>query len=242
MPELKKNISLREAIGDLSQLNKMGEIYYKNIYHNFRPYDKRMLPWIEDLKEGQSAFENTDSERIPHRIVDGIKILNKFDFENKDVFKIDFNRQFIQQFVEVLGVPGICEGVADLRVIMCDGKILDVYVRMAKTGKISNVSKGGEVIYLGKKLDISNVSVSYFLRNKNSFMKISNFLNLIKCLKIPKTNIEKNIIAYRDTNSKDSFSINFPYYLSPLHMLVVGVLIGDGNIRSEEHTSELQSH
>jgi len=86
-----------------------------------------------------------------------------------------------------------------------------------------------------KKLNISNVSVSHFLKNKDSFIRIDNFLNLIKCLKISKTNIEKSIISYRDTSSKDSFSINFPYYLSPLHMRVVGVLIGDGNIHKTTH-------
>ena len=86
-----------------------------------------------------------------------------------------------------------------------------------------------------KKLNISNVGVSYFLKNKNSFMKIKNLLNLIKCLKISKIDIEKNIIAYRDTSSKDPFFLNFPYYLSPLHMRVVGVLVGDGNVHKTNH-------
>ena len=86
-----------------------------------------------------------------------------------------------------------------------------------------------------KKLDVTNVSISYFLKNKNSFIRIDNFLNLIGSLKISKSNIEKNIISYRDTSSKDPFFINFPYYLSPLHMRVVGVLVGDGNIHKTTH-------
>ena len=54
----------------------MGEIS-GDIFHSFREYDLRMLPWIESLKEGQSAFENTDIERIPHRVIEGKIVFNK---------------------------------------------------------------------------------------------------------------------------------------------------------------------
>ena len=36
-----------------------------------------MLPWIENLEEGQSAFENTETARIPHRIINGEVVYNK---------------------------------------------------------------------------------------------------------------------------------------------------------------------
>lgn len=75
-PEKKKAKTLRYLIGDLPSLTKMGEIS-EDIFHSYREFDERMLPWIEDLKEGQSAFDNTDVEKIPHRIIDGVKILNK---------------------------------------------------------------------------------------------------------------------------------------------------------------------
>lgn len=75
----------------------------------------------------------------------------------KENLNIDYKKEFIQQFISVSGVPGICEGVADLRVIMCDGKVLDVYVRKAATGEISNVSKGGQIFYLGKRLTLRKV-------------------------------------------------------------------------------------
>ncbi len=75
-PEKKKSKTLRQLIGDLPSLTVMGEIS-DDILHSYREFDERMLPWIEDLKEGQSAFENTDSEKIPHRIIDGIKVLNQ---------------------------------------------------------------------------------------------------------------------------------------------------------------------
>lgn len=75
-PKKQKAPTLRELIGDLPTLKKMGEIS-DDIFHAFREYDKRMLPWIENLKEGQSAFENVETSRIPHRIIDGIVVFNK---------------------------------------------------------------------------------------------------------------------------------------------------------------------
>lgn len=75
-PKRKKAKTLRELIGDLPSLTEMGEIS-EDIYHSYRIFDKRMLPWIENLEEGQSAFENTETSRIPHRIIDGITVFNQ---------------------------------------------------------------------------------------------------------------------------------------------------------------------
>ena len=54
----------------------MGEISQEDIYHNFRPYDSRMLGWIKDLKEGEGAFQNKGKKK-PHRIVDGKIVYNQ---------------------------------------------------------------------------------------------------------------------------------------------------------------------
>ncbi len=80
MPPMKDGGTLRDAIGDLKSLKVMGEIDKGDIYHNFRPYAEHMLAWIENTKEGQSAFENTDPKRRPHQIVNG-KIVHN---ENKN--------------------------------------------------------------------------------------------------------------------------------------------------------------
>lgn len=80
MPPLKDGGTLREAIGKLPSLNTMGEIDKNDIYHNFRPYAERMLPWVENTKEGQSAFDNTDPKRRPHQVIDGEIV----DNENKN--------------------------------------------------------------------------------------------------------------------------------------------------------------
>jgi len=75
-PDKEDEITLKEAIGNLDKLDVMGTVSKKDIYHNFRPYNPMMLEWIKDLKEGQSAFQNTDKKKIPHRIVNGKIVYN----------------------------------------------------------------------------------------------------------------------------------------------------------------------
>lgn len=87
-PERKPERTLREVIGHLPSLKKMGEISETDIYHNFRNYAHKMERWISEIKEGQSAFDNVDISRIPHTIKDGIIIYNA----NKNGDK--YTRQF----------------------------------------------------------------------------------------------------------------------------------------------------
>ncbi|WP_248723274.1 DNA cytosine methyltransferase [Seonamhaeicola sp. ML3] len=75
-PKKQKSKTLRQLIGDLPSLTQMGEIS-NDIFHSYREFDQRMLPWIENLEEGQSAFENSEPERIPHRIINGEVVYNK---------------------------------------------------------------------------------------------------------------------------------------------------------------------
>ena len=67
---------LRQTIGHLSSLKKMGEISKEDIYHNFRNYSPHMESWIADIKEGQSAFDNEDHTKIPHSIKNGVIVYN----------------------------------------------------------------------------------------------------------------------------------------------------------------------
>lgn len=76
MPALQSEKTVRETIGDLPPLNEMGEIDANDIYHNFRPYAEHMLPWIENIREGESAFDNEDPKRRPHKVVDGKIVFN----------------------------------------------------------------------------------------------------------------------------------------------------------------------
>lgn len=75
-PTKSKEKTLREIIGHLPALTYMGEISQNDIYHNFRSYSPQMEAWISEIKEGQSAFDNTDKLRIPHTIKDGVVVYN----------------------------------------------------------------------------------------------------------------------------------------------------------------------
>ena len=74
-PKFQKERTLRETIGDLPSLD-WGEISDSDFLHAFRTYPPEMRKWIENLKEGESAFDSDDPERRPHRIVDGTYVPN----------------------------------------------------------------------------------------------------------------------------------------------------------------------
>lgn len=75
-PDRRPERTLRQVIGHLPSLKTMGEISETDIYHNFRKYAPAMEPWISEIKEGQSAFDNTDPERIPHTVKEGVVVYN----------------------------------------------------------------------------------------------------------------------------------------------------------------------
>lgn len=92
-PEYRPEKTLREVIGNFPPLS-WGEIDPNDFYHAFRTYDERMRPWIHDLKEGESAFDNATPEKRPHRIVDG-KIV-----ENVRKSRDKYTRQRWDRFIQ----------------------------------------------------------------------------------------------------------------------------------------------
>jgi len=76
-PVKQKPKTLRKLFTELEVLNEMGKISENDILHSFREYNINMLPWIETIKEGQSAFQNTEENRIPHQIKDGKVVFNE---------------------------------------------------------------------------------------------------------------------------------------------------------------------
>lgn len=68
--------TLKQVIGDMPKL-KWGEICATDFYHVFRTYPEEMRCWIHELKQGESAFDNKDKMKRPHRMVDGVVIPNK---------------------------------------------------------------------------------------------------------------------------------------------------------------------
>lgn len=92
-PEYREEKTLREVIGDFSVL-EWGEISREDFFHAFRTYDEKMRPWIHDLKEGESAFDNDDIEKRPHRVING-KIV-----ENAKKNRDKYTRQKWDRFVQ----------------------------------------------------------------------------------------------------------------------------------------------
>ena len=76
-PRYRDERTLRQVIGDLPALSTMGEIYSKDIFHYFRKYNPEMRHWIENLKEGESAFDNRDVTKLPHYYRNGEKVYSK---------------------------------------------------------------------------------------------------------------------------------------------------------------------
>lgn len=65
-PTRSEEISLSDSIGDLPRL-AFGEKDSSDYLHFARPFPEYMLPWIENLAEGESAF-NQETERQPYKI------------------------------------------------------------------------------------------------------------------------------------------------------------------------------
>jgi len=69
-PNFEKEKNLRDVIFNMPRL-EWGEISKDDFYHAFRTYNPRMKDWIHGLKEGESAFDNSDPKKRPHKLVNG---------------------------------------------------------------------------------------------------------------------------------------------------------------------------
>ncbi|WP_313256612.1 DNA cytosine methyltransferase [Lacrimispora sp.] len=74
-PDYRKEKTLRDVIFNFPRL-EWGEIQTNDFYHAFRTYNHEMRTWIHDLKEGESAFDNEDPLKRPHRNIDGKVVEN----------------------------------------------------------------------------------------------------------------------------------------------------------------------
>ena len=83
-PDFCEEKTLKETIGSLKSL-EWGEYDKNDFYHSFRIYPQHMREWISDLKEGQSAFDNQDEYKKPHKMVDGRIIIHAS--KNGDKYK-----------------------------------------------------------------------------------------------------------------------------------------------------------
>lgn len=94
-PSYRTERTLREVIGNgRFKPLEWGEICQTDFYHAFRTYDLKMRLWIHDLKEGESAFNNKDPQKRPHRIVNGQMI------ENTQKNRDKYTRQRWDRFIQ----------------------------------------------------------------------------------------------------------------------------------------------
>ena len=92
-PSYQKEKTLRDVIFNQPRL-EWNEIYNDDFYHAFRTYDEKMIPWIHDLKEYESAFDNKEIEKRPHRVING-KIVENIK-KNRDKYTRQPWDRFIQ--------------------------------------------------------------------------------------------------------------------------------------------------
>ena len=69
-PSYRPEKTLRDVIGAFPVL-EWGEICDADFYHAFRTYSPEMREWIHDLRAGESAFDNADPSKRPHRVING---------------------------------------------------------------------------------------------------------------------------------------------------------------------------
>lgn len=74
-PLSQDTITVRDVIGNLKRLD-YGEIDCDDIYHFFREYPIYMQEWISSIKEGESAFDESNPVK-PYKIENGKKVLLK---------------------------------------------------------------------------------------------------------------------------------------------------------------------
>lgn len=92
-PDYRHEKTLRDVIGDFPTL-EWGDIHPQDFYHAYRTFEPRMLSWIHDLKEGESAFDNVDPLKRPHRIIDG-KLVENIK-KNRDKYTRQPWNRFVQ--------------------------------------------------------------------------------------------------------------------------------------------------
>lgn len=90
-PSTQKRITLKEAIGHLPHL-EFAQKDKNDPFHFARPFKHEQLKWIENTKEGQSAF-NQPINLQPGKIdKDGNKVVNKCSFMKNKYRRLRWNR------------------------------------------------------------------------------------------------------------------------------------------------------
>lgn len=82
-PSFSNSKTLKQVIGKFPSLKNMNDFDNKNPLHHFKKYGVEMRKWIHDLKQGESAMDNEDTDKKPHRIINGKIVFAKAIFGDK---------------------------------------------------------------------------------------------------------------------------------------------------------------
>ncbi len=97
------------------------------------------------------AFERIKGEKIVVKEPEGQGGKEVYIGDKQEVLRQlpDAMPVLVQEFMDTsAGIPGFVDGVHDVRLSVCGGKIVGYYVRSAKVGSYhSNVSRGGKMVF-----------------------------------------------------------------------------------------------
>ncbi len=118
-PTRKNEILLRDSIGGFNRL-AFGAKDEHDPLHFARPFPEYMLPWIENLGEGETAFDNPDETKPYQLDKNGNRVINKGAYMGNKYRRLIWNR------------PGAC--IATRSDIMssqdtihpCDNRVLSI--------------------------------------------------------------------------------------------------------------------
>ncbi len=118
-PTRQNEILLKDSIGRFRRLGYC-EKDPNDPFHFARPFPEYMLPWIKDLKEGETAFDNPDETKPCTFDKDGNRVINKGAYMGNKYRRLIWNR------------PGAC--IATRSDVMssqdtihpCDNRVLSI--------------------------------------------------------------------------------------------------------------------
>ena len=161
-PTYQKEKTLRDVIGKFKPLNKMDEFDEKNILHHFKSYDEKYIPWIENLNEGQSAFENKEDFRIPHKVVNGKLV------KHIDTFGDKYKRQIWDKVAPCIHTANDC--LASQNTIH------------PKDNRVFSIAELMEMMTIPKSFKWDNINLSKLSKDESLEWLRKNQLNIRQCI------------------------------------------------------------
>lgn len=123
----------------------------QNKYRTYQLFKKFMKPTyhITSRRDFSVALKKVTTEKAVYKPNEGSSgrgiIISKKELLKKKMKSFD---GLLQDFIDTSGgVPGVCVGTHDMRILMMDGKIIQTYIRLPKKGSlIANIAQGGTMM------------------------------------------------------------------------------------------------